>query len=304
MSDPLRLVYVLVSDPDDYFAEMAIVSMWAARHLMPGIPITVLTDAQTESGLAGVRAKVRDFATELKVVETGTLDDPMARSRWIKTTMRRHLTGDFLYLDVDAVPVRPLDELGTIAGSVAAALDGNVPAWKFVFHDYERVCFEKTGWPFPIRPYFNGGVLWVRDDPLAHRFFDLWHELWQESRRVGPPKDQPGLNYANLQLGHVIQELPPQWNALSALHTSAIWRAKVIHYTSIRFEERDDVEFIRIAKSLRSTGSIDQRRLLTVLRTGYPWTDRNSFDNHILLRKYWQLPLVAARRAAAMRVRP
>jgi len=282
----LTLCYVLVSTPDDYFAEMATVSMWTARHVMPECRVVLLMDPQTARSMSGVRAMCRDLADEPRVVPVGDTDDPMTRSRWIKTTMRQHVAGDFLYLDVDAVPVKDLSLLLNEPGPVAAALDGNTSASKFVFKDFERLTFERMNWPFPIRPYFNSGVMWIRDHPDAHALFKEWHRLWQLARRAAPPKDQPALNYANQRLGGVIRELPPQMNALFPAFLGGVKGARVLHYIGIRFEERDDTIFHRVVKHLRAEGQIDEEALVETTRTGYAWTDRRSLRYHWALGNY------------------
>lgn len=293
-----RIVYVLVSQPEDYYAEMAAVSMAALRMVSPSLQVTLVCDPSTHSSLKGIRALAADTADSVVVCDTGY--EGAMSSRVIKTTLRQRVEGDYLFLDVDAVPVRPLDELVELPAEIAAALDGNVPAEKFVFHDFERAVFDSMGWPFPIRPYFNSGVMLVRDTPRTREFYQKWHELWSHSRQTGNHKDQPALNYTNQLFGSPIQELIPQWNALVAMHQGGVRRARIIHYSGIRFEQRDDTVFHGIVKDVRRRGVVNHEALRDVMRTGYPWTDRASFRKRIAVGDYLGLGSVAFERACRL----
>jgi hypothetical protein len=152
-----QVVYVLVSAPPDHLVEMATVSVTALCMLSPEVKATVVMDPATLRGISGARARLLKFVD--RVIEAPAQDQsPMARSRRIKTTLRELVAGDYLFLDVDAVPVKPIGAVFSTAAEFAAVYDGNMPPRQFVFHDFERQPFEAMGWPLPPGPYFNSGV--------------------------------------------------------------------------------------------------------------------------------------------------
>jgi hypothetical protein len=43
-----------------------------------------------------------------------------------------------------------------------------------------------------------------------------------------------------------VTPLSPQWNALIGMYTGGVRNARVMHFSTIRFEQRDDTVFHRI----------------------------------------------------------
>lgn len=80
-------------------------------------------------------------------------------------------------------------------------------------------------------PYFNSGVMYVKDTPIAHNLYDEWHKKWNECRALGKPTDQVPLGLANKELGGVIAHVADKWNC--QVMCQGIWysiNAKIIHY--------------------------------------------------------------------------
>jgi hypothetical protein len=266
---------VLVSAPPDHLVEMATVSVTALRMLSPEVKATVVMDSATLRGISGHRARLLELVD--RVIEAPAQDQsPMARSRRIKTTLRELVAGDYLFLDVDAVPVKPIGAVFSTAAEFAAVYDGNMPPRQFVFHDFERQPFEAMGWPLPPGPYFNSGVKLVRDTPGVRALYREWHRIWSECAARGIYKDQPALHRALLATGMQVTPLSPQWNALIGMYTGGVRNARVMHFSTIRFEQRDDTVFHRIVKGLKHSGELDVGALKAVMESGYPWTDSDS----------------------------
>lgn len=76
---------------------------------------------------------------------------------------------------------------------------------------------------------FNSGVLYVKDDKLAHHFFDIWHKNWQLCRSKGICLDQLSLLKTNIELGNLIVEIPGEYNCQIRFSVQYLTRAKIIH---------------------------------------------------------------------------
>ena len=96
-----KYVFVLTSSPKDFYCEQTLVAVASLRVHNPGAFVTLLTDDRTLATLTGNRAALKDAVDEIKAL---TLDEkltPMLRSRFLKTSIRNVIDGDFLFLDSD-----------------------------------------------------------------------------------------------------------------------------------------------------------------------------------------------------------
>src|SRR6187549_1140648 len=104
--EPLNLCYVLASTGRDDYSAMAAVSAHCVRRLHANAHIHLLCDEATEPALREHAAPVLALVDRVHRIETG-MPTPVLRSRFVKTSMRRHIEGDFIFIDVDTMPVRP-----------------------------------------------------------------------------------------------------------------------------------------------------------------------------------------------------
>lgn len=79
------------------------------------------------------------------------------------------------------------------------------------------------------QPYFNSGVMLVRDTPVSHNLYKEWYIQWQHSLNKGVNLDQPSMNYVNIQLGKLITELPGVWNCQIFLRDGNIYRKQKLY---------------------------------------------------------------------------
>lgn len=228
-----KLLYVLVSSPDDDYLEQAHISIYSAKYHMPDCYITLLVDKKTDSLMDDNRRKILDNVDEYVVIP---LPDTTAieRSRLIKCNARNYVKGDFLYMDTDTIVVKPLYEIDNVKASIAAVnnfhllfSDESLRAWQ----EFEVDLCEELGFPIKgEKHFFNGGVFFVKDDEVAHRFYDMWLDEYEQSRKKGIMKDQPSLMKTNYQMGHVIQNLDDIWNVQIAYGMKYMKDAKICHY--------------------------------------------------------------------------
>lgn len=197
----------------------------------PGIPICLLVDSDTAATLVGFRASVKDLAAEVVALDTPKEYNGLQTSRYLKTTMRKWIKGNFLYLDGDTIICESLAEISDVVGEVSAVWDIHVPFSENINGPYLSYKINKLGWHASINnEHFNGGVLFVRDTPVAHDFFTMWNTLWQESLERGVSIDQPALSETNYRNQGVIKAIDGKWNCQVNYGTHFLHTAAVLHY--------------------------------------------------------------------------
>jgi hypothetical protein len=78
--------------------------------------------------------------------------------------------------------------------------------------------------------YFNGGVIYVKDNDNAKKIFKIWNEYWRKGNLIGINVDQPSFMVANMLNNNVISELPDIWNCQIYCGLKYLLKSKIIHY--------------------------------------------------------------------------
>lgn len=294
-SHPKKLVYVLASDPADHFTEMAILSVHCARKFSPELEVEVVIDDKTFNNLKGYRQNILHLVNQVHVISVEGETNAFI-SRAIKTQLRKFIEGDYLYIDIDAIPIADLSEVFEIQTDLAMVNDHNLPPKKFVFLEYEREIFDKMQWSLPAE-YYNSGVMFVKDTDLTHDFFKRWHELWLLNCAIGLHKDQPAMHEAIRQKKIKVTNLSSAWNMLIGSHKAFPSRnPKIYHYSTINFDTRVDTYFHKIVRDMKRKKEIDFNLLEKVIKSKYPWTNQNSFKLNWGVGNYHKLPLITLKR--------
>ena len=122
-----KLVYVLTCAPEGNYIEQALMSVWSARHWNPDAHIVLITDNLTDQLFVGKRAEILDYISEKIVVPFE--DDSLSmvyRSRWLKTSVRQLIKGDFLFIDCDTIVCKSLAGGDSFDKEICAVRDSNV----------------------------------------------------------------------------------------------------------------------------------------------------------------------------------
>ena len=108
-------------------------------------------------------------------------------------------------------------------------------------------------------PYFNSGVFFVKDTPVAFRLFETWHQLWQESVLNGCEYDQPALCEANRRLGGIVNAIPDTWNCQIHYKGSRrfLQNAYVLHYFAADGSSHRSFQEDELLKKVRAAGVDD-----------------------------------------------
>ncbi|MBQ0143529.1 MAG: hypothetical protein KBT06_12195 [Prevotellaceae bacterium] len=232
-----KIVYVVASLDDDIYMEQAIVSAWSARHYNPDCHIEMACDQDTYATLnSGIRAQYKNIFDQIHVRQFQPEQSMKERSRWMKTTLREFIEGDFFFIDTDTVIIGDLSIIDSIQADVAMAYNANSPfpigktnslGDRWINKHLKIVGWEALNGCF----HFNSGVIFAKDTSLAKTLFNKWHNNWLESCKYNVYVDQPALTKANKEVGELIQRLDDTLNWQIQRHGCNIpTGTKILHY--------------------------------------------------------------------------
>ena len=227
----MKILYVLVSSESDFYYEQALISIMSAKHQMPNCSISLLTERETDNRLKSTRNLINEYLAEKVVIDLNPSFSPMQKSRWLKTSMRGLVKGDFLYVDVDTVFAGPIDE-SLLTDEIMGVPDGNYPLAE---HPLKWSILEKLkimGYDDRLEYHINSGVLFFKDTPKAKIFAEKWHKLWMETCKKGIFIDQIALHQTISIIKDTFQILPNTWNAQFGRNINTLARGIILHYYS------------------------------------------------------------------------
>ncbi len=258
-----KIVYVVASLDDDIYMEQAIVSAWSARYYNPDCQIEMVCDQDTFKTLdSGIRSQNKSLFNKIHVREFKPVQSMIERSRWLKTSLREIIEGDFLYLDTDTVVCADLSYIDEFDFDLGMVLDGNVELKQSIFKDWTIAQMQKM---YNIdaskeAQFFNGGVVFARDCLLTHQFFHHWNELWFNSLcQFHRMKDQQPLMKANMDMGHVVKEMSGNLNCQVLESIKYLHTAHIVHFYNNFFCKSDDMTpfFKEIFLQIKNDGLTD-----------------------------------------------
>ena len=273
-------------------------SIWSARYHNSNAHIVLLTDDQTDKLLTGKRAELLDYVSEKIVVpfDNDTISVKY-RSRWIKTSVRQLIEGDFLYIDCDTIVCRSLDSVDAFDCEVGAVWESHLLVEDFC-HDLLQSAVEANkciGLDLNNeKEYFSSGVLYVKDNSMTHQVYDLWHKYWEESYQLGLPIDQPALAKANRDLGHIIKQIPDTYNCILFTRPPFVREAHILHiaaYQNPSFLFADKV--LNYVKENGIENKWLKNMILNPCATMMPF-DYNLKHSSCMDRRCWKKELVGA----------
>ena len=228
----IKVVYVLVCGQKDNYYEQFLLSLCSLRFHDPGRDVEVVTDPSSYTYVKGKNERLLDGVV-FTVVDAPGGDDTLYKSRYLKTSLKPIVEGDFLFLDTDTLVCGKLESIDGVRADVAAAISMN--GQNKLLNDRKKMFLEQAGFGnFTEGPYYNSGVMLVRDTDTSRRLFGSWHAGWRRSFEKGVPFDQPALYVADREEGFIIKELPPVWNCLVSKDAGPHYfrKALIIHWIS------------------------------------------------------------------------
>jgi hypothetical protein len=228
-----KLLYILSSSETDTYLESALISIYSARFRMPNANITLLVDDNTNNSFVGKRSELLNYISEKIVISFDNDIDLKIRSRLLKTNMRNHISGDFLYIDCDTLIANSLNDIENCTYDIAAVLDGHTVLEKHPVYEIFAKQSSVYNYPFEkVENYFSGGVMYVRDSEKAYNFFNSWHKNYKLGLKSGINQDEPSLAKTNFDFGNIIHKLPDEWNCQIRLGALYLKDLKILHFWS------------------------------------------------------------------------
>lgn len=263
----LQVCYVLVARGWDRHAQMMWLSVQSLRRHEPRASVTLLTDPATRAALEGDGRRLLDAVDHIVAAESEG-DSPRLRAFFLKTAIRRHVTGDVLYLDGDTLVIRPLSDVLDIDSDVAAATDFNhTKPW---FPPQLREPFTALEFEYPLPYYFNSGVLLLRDSPSVRAFADEWTRRWRLLSARAGMTDQDAFVSALYASNVRWTMLPAAFNAITVKRNYRFRQARVLHFFGSADEQRGTL-MAHLLDHLQRTGEFDERAYTRCLKEGHPW---------------------------------
>ena len=251
----LKFVYTLVSSERDYYAEQAAVSMHSLRLHNPECHITLVTDEDTLKSLTGCRSLIKKYVSECITVNPPADFTPVQKSRYIKTSLRQNIKGDFLFIDCDTIVTGCLEACGEMYAELGAVLDCHTTAERNGQLNRYLEQTKKTFWGYNF--YFNTGVLLVKDTENTHKFFDDWHRIWLEDKaKYNTSMDQPSFAQADMANNHLVREIDGRYNCqiVMAGAKRLMFDSLVVHYMSNLPEVGFPLKETNVLKQVREKG--------------------------------------------------
>lgn len=254
-----QFIYTIVSDETDTYLEQALISAYSARQHNQDAHIAIVVDDLTAKNITDKRAEIKKYIDDTIVINIPGNHSKTYRSRFIKTNLRNLVKGDFLFIDTDTIICNSLNDIDDIRWDICAVRELNKhnkfsDEEPWMYQLAKKVGIEKELWG---EPYFNSGVMYVKDTETTHSLYDKWHLYWQEYMQKGLYTDQTPLCMANKKEGHPIHLLDDAWNCqIKYEGINNAWSAKIVHY----FYGMDENEFLfsthSIFNTIKETGYI------------------------------------------------
>lgn len=229
-----KIVYVVVSNKDSIYLAQAYASAWSLKYYNPDASITLVMDNKTSAvwdncGFDEFKSLVDDIVAIDFEDSVGNHE----RSRFLKTSLRNIVKGDFLFVDTDTIITDSISELDDVKCDVGMVGDSHryieeTPVFPFIIKWMKKYFKDST--ISPTINYFNSGVMLVKDTEQAYNLFEKWHECWMHSSAQGFNKDQLPLFAADNALGGIIKPIKDVYNYQIVTTVKFICDARITHF--------------------------------------------------------------------------
>lgn len=246
-----QVVYVLTSDNNDVYLEQTFVSICSLRKHNPDVQVILVVDQKTNDTITGKRAYILKYITQIIAIDVPLNFTKVQRSRFLKTSLREYIIGDFLFIDSDTIITSSLEELDNLKVDIAAVKDYHLAFNELQQNRFITKLAKKIGWKIVDKNfiYFNSGVIFVKDTIKSHNFYKKWHQEWLNSIKNGFHYDQPAFGKTNAEK-QLIEELGGEWNCqILENGIPFLLDAKIIHYYASSYNRKNDTPPYTFIKS-------------------------------------------------------
>jgi hypothetical protein len=302
----MKIVYVITSAGGDAYTAMTRISAASLRMTNPSANICVVCDAETNRAVREAHDPLLDEVDEWLTFETPP-GDAAFRNRYLKTSLRQRVSGEYLFLDSDTIVRDDLSEIFQLDGDIAAAPNHSRDNYSGQIWSGDRYILKQMNWTFSGDFYLNGGVMWVSESKGARWFYQLWHERWIDSHRhlhecgqiassiaipdgyiqvcsssdirskdlIGASRDQPSLHAALFESKAKCARMACRFNAQIgsnplSMRDAAIWH----YYYSLSYQSHSYIGGL-IQNTIQSQ-NLDTERIMKLMESQNLWP-----------KKYW-----------------
>ena len=227
------ICYVLIDNAMLRYYNELLISLSSLRQRGFQGAVRILTDGSTAKKIEKQNSQdLTELSAELVVIDIPEKYSQMEKSRFLKTSMRKYVKGDFLYLDTDTIIA---DNLPDVVSDydIAMVRDMHRTMIESGSVDGYRYLFEKCHYPFDASAMmFNGGVIWCKDTAFSESFFRRWHDEWIYTQSCGITLDQVSLCKLSCEFSGVVGELDNRFNVQVSrlISLKHLIHAVIIHY--------------------------------------------------------------------------
>ena len=267
----MKIVYVITSAGRDVYTAMTRVSAASLRMTNPGAQIVVACDTETDRAVRAAKDPLLGEVDEWRVFDPPR-GNAAFRNRFLKTSLRERVSGEYLFLDSDTIVRDDLTPVFQMPGDLAAAPNHSRENISGQIWEGDLATLAEMQWAIAPNLYVNGGVMRVSDSDGAHRFYRLWHENWQASyRQLHKPNDQPALNAAIHESRIECARLPVRFNSQIGANPVTMRDAAIWHYnSSLEWQNFSHIDE-RIQQAVRSD-PVDVVQLRNLMESQVLWT--------------------------------
>jgi len=226
--------YVLTDNKDLKYFNQMMISLSSLRYTGFKGSVYVVTDNETALLINPRHSELSDLSVEIIVVEVENRFTEKEKSRYLKTSLRKYIRGDTLFLDTDTIFVScPPEWISDDDIAMAYDLNGLKD-----YNSWHKKVFDQCGFVYQKgQIIFNSGVIWMRDTEYVHSVFEKWHSFWKELLiRYKMPNDQASLNYLCKNGEITIERLDDRFNAQirqSYFSPFTLAKAVLFHYNNV-----------------------------------------------------------------------
>lgn len=237
-----KIVYVVISSDKDYYLEQMWVSLFSLRHFQEDVIVEVVTDDETAQRIRSPKyIQVNNMLDSIIAVSFESNITGVERSRSLKTSLRNHVTGDFLFLDTDTIITGSLEEIDSFDFDL-----GMVYSWHCKLNERpdRTIIFKKVKRLFNVElkadgEFFNSGVIYCKDTEKSRLFFKKWHDNWLMTKdKPKGTRDQTSLMVTVDEIGGVIA-ISGDYNCQPVYSMKYIATAKIVHFFNLKWANRE-----------------------------------------------------------------
>lgn len=268
----MRVIYVVCAGDNDYFCELAALSVASLRISNPHLSTTIVTDRETLRVDSAALNYLRDRCNEFLTIDVSA-PTIFERSRYLKCSLTNLIDGAFLALDSDTLVFEDLKSIAQLTCDVAAAPDLNSEGKSCLCQSIATDQFSPMGWDAPTVPYLNSGVVYFSGNPMSRKigqsYMNAWNEYSKVMRRFN---DQAAFNRALHETRPRLALLDSSYNAQISMNPLTARGAKIVHFFTGGFETSNETVAHVLAKQFKSTGLFDMQMLTRAVQDRNPWT--------------------------------